>query len=182
MDAPTVLVAFAPGFEEIEAFVPVDLLRRAGAEVTTAGVGSQQVTSSHGVTVVCDTEISQAPVKFDCVVCPGGMPGSVNLAHSWPVMQRLVAASEQGLVCAICAAPAVVLGPAGLLDGHKAVCYPGMESSCPTVQFSDEPVMVDGNVITARGAGCAMEFALAIVSKLFGQEKADEIARNIVLR
>jgi 4-methyl-5(b-hydroxyethyl)-thiazole monophosphate biosynthesis len=180
MSVPKVLVVFAEGFEEIEGLVPVDLLKRAGAQVVMAGVGSREITGSHGIRIVCDIEVSEADSNYDCMVCPGGMPGSVNLAHSWEVMQRVVKVAEHGVVCAICAAPAVVLGPAGLLDGRKAVCYPGQEAACPSVRFSDERVLVDGGVITARGAGCAVEFSLAIIEKLFGKAKADSVSAGII--
>lgn len=180
MPSPKVLVVFAEGFEEIEGLTPVDLLKRAGAEVDTAGVGAREVTGSHGIRITCDMEVSQAAFDYDCIVCPGGMPGSVNLAHSWEVMQRLVQVAEHGVVCAICAAPAVVLGPAGLLDGHKAVCYPGQEAACPAVRFGTERVMTDGNVITARGAGCAVEFSLAIIEKLLGKARADKVSADII--
>lgn len=180
MAVPKVLVVFAEGFEEVEGLTPVDLLRRAGAQVVMAGVGSKEVTSSHGVRITCDVEISEDSNVYDCMICPGGLPGSVNLAHSWDVMQRLIQVSEHGIVCAICAAPAVVLGPAGLLDGHRAVCYPGQEAACPSVKFGTERVVVDGNIITARGAGCAVEFSLAIIEKLFDKATADKIATSIV--
>ncbi len=180
MATPKVLIVFAEGFEEVEGLTPVDLLRRAGAQVVMAGVGSKEVVGAHGIRIVCDVEISEDTDEYDCMVCPGGMPGSVNLAHSWEVMQRLVKVAGHGLVCAICAAPAVVLGPAGLLDGHRAVCYPGQEAACPSVQFGTERVVVDGNVITARGAGCAIEFSLGIIEKLFGKTIADKVSSDII--
>jgi 4-methyl-5(b-hydroxyethyl)-thiazole monophosphate biosynthesis len=180
MGVPKVLVVFAEGFEEIEG-----LFRRSApsrrCESSHGGVGSKEIKGAHGVSVVCDMEVSEAPTDFDCMVCPGGMPGSINLAHSWDVMHRLVELSSRGkLICAICAAPAVVLGPAGLLEGRKAVCYPGQETACPSIEFGAERVVVDGNVVTARGAGCAVEFALAIIGQLFSETVADKIASDIV--
>lgn len=175
-----VIVFLAEGFEEVEAMTPVDVLRRLGASVTIAGVGSQTVKGAHGVSVVCDEVAGEYTEPFDCVICPGGMPGAVNLASSWPVMQTLARTAAAGnLVCAICAAPAVVLGPAGLLEGHQAVCYPGMEAACPDFGFDREHrVVVSGNLITAKGPGCAEEFAFAIGRALFGPEAAQKAARD----
>lgn len=178
-----VLVFLAEGFEEIEALTPIDVLRRAGAEVTVAGVGGLTIRGSHSVSVVCDVAVEDVKGDFDCVICPGGMPGSVNLSASWAVNELTIrTAANGGVVAAICAAPAVVLGPAGLLDGHQAVCFPGMEKAYPEFTFANDRVLVSGNLITARAAGCAMDFALTIVRVLFGQKKNDSLSESLIVR
>lgn len=180
--AKRVLVVLADGFEEVEALTPVDVLTRAGAQCILAGISDLSATSSHNVRVVTDIEIGQADLdSYDAVVLPGGMPGATNLAKSGEVSKRILNHYSRGqIVAAICASPAVVLGPLGILEHHKAVCYPGMESRCPDVHFGSQRVLRDGNVITARGAGCAMEFGLEIVKALFGEKVASEVASSMI--
>lgn len=181
MEKKKVLVCIAPGFEEVEAFTPVDYLRRAGADVTVAGVGCIFVKGSHDIRIETDKEISTVEDEFDMVVCPGGMPGAVNLSKSWEVNKFLVETSAKGgYVAAICASPAVVLGPVGLLEGKKAVCYPGCEKFWPDGNFLTDRVMVDGNIITSRSAGTASEFALTLVELLFGKEEKEELAKAVL--
>ncbi len=177
-----VLVILADGFEEMEALAPIDLLRRAGASVTIAGLGKTEITSSRKVKILCDTQLSDTcPDGWDAVVLPGGMPGASNLAASEDVNARIMNTYNAGkLVCAICASPAVVLAPLGILDGKKAVCYPGMEQGIENVRFCSDKVLRTDNIITARGAGCAQEFALEIVCALYSREKADDLAFKIV--
>lgn len=177
-----VLVILAEGFEETEALTPVDLLKRAGALVTIAGLNSISIKSSHGIHIVCDITLDSASLDaYDAIVLPGGMPGASNLAASDAVTSRVLNVfSKGGLIAAICASPAVVLGPIGVLEGKKAVCYPGCESYSPDTQFLSMHVCRDGNLITARGAGCAFEFGLEIVCYLYGREKADNLALSMV--
>lgn len=177
-----VLVILADGFEELEALSPIDVLRRAGAVVTVAGLDKKEITSSRGVCVVCDTVLNQTSADaWDAVVLPGGMPGALNLHNSNEVSQVVLNVhGNGGLVCAICASPAVVLAPLGVLNGVKACCYPGMESQAPGVEFLQDRVVKDKNIITARGAGCAVEFALAVVSALYGEKKAEQLASSMV--
>ncbi|MDD2232431.1 MAG: DJ-1/PfpI family protein [Sphaerochaetaceae bacterium] len=178
-----VLVFLADGFEEVEAMTPIDVLRRLKAEVIVAGVGSLDICSSHGIHVRCDVLDSDVKGSFDCVVLPGGMPGSVNLAASWPVNEKAIqTAAGGGIVAAICAAPAVVLGPAGLLEGHNAVCNPGMESAFPDFKFTDQRVLVSGTIITAQAAGCAMDFSLAIVEALYGKQEMIQMEKHLIAR
>lgn len=176
--AKKVLVILAEGFEEIEALTPVDLLRRAGALVTIAGLNSLTVKGSHSINVNCDITIHEASLDaYDAVIIPGGMPGSTNLAASDEVTSRVLNTFSKGaLVAAICAAPAVVLGPLGVLEGKNAVCYPGFEKYSPESNFINKQVCRDGNLITARGAGCAFEFGLEIVSYLYDRDTADKLA------
>lgn len=176
-----ILVALAEGFEEIEALAPVDIFRRAGYTVVLAGVGGLEIAGAHGIKVRCDQLIEDVDTGFDAMILPGGGLGAKNLAASWDINEKMLLIANNGsIIAAICAAPAVVLGPAGLLEGHKAVCFPGAESSTPHFEFGTERVCVDGNLITARAAGCAIEFALAVVEKLSGAKVADELADRIL--
>lgn len=185
------LVFLADGFEEVEAITPIDYLRRAGIEVTTCSVGAsavggQMVKGSHGIVVQADTSIGALePLKvtdWDAVLLPGGIPGAPNLAASEAVsalLQNMAAAGK--LVCAICASPAVVLFPLGLLKGRRFTCYPGMETKVKDAIWSEERVVVDGNLITSRGAGTAADWAITIISKLVDKETAKAIAAKVVL-
>ena len=151
------VVFFADGFEEVEALTVCDALMRAGVKVVKAAVGgSLTVTSSHDVKVVCDALVEDIKDEMvDLVFAPGGMPGSSNLAQSWPVNEMIVRHVQDRLVAAICAAPAVVLGPLGLLEGRKATCFPGCEEYAPSVVFSSDGVVEDGNIITAKSVAYA---------------------------
>lgn len=173
-----VAVLLAEGFEEIEAVTPIDLLRRAGVEVVTAGVAGEVVRGSHGITVGTEAGIASLRVDdLDGVVLPGGMPGAANLAASSEVARlvRSMAGSKK-LVAAICAAPAKVLAPMGVLSGRRATCFPGDEVAFSSdVVFSEDRVVRDGNVITSRGAGSAAEFAEEIIRYLVGEEAAREV-------
>ena len=173
----------ANGFEEIEALCPLDLLRRAGIEVKTVGIGSREICGSHGITVktdMLDTEYSDNSPEL--VFLPGGMPGTINLEKSAIVIDTLMRAMINGsLVCAICAAPSI-LGNCGYLKSKKATCYPGFEKYLDGATFTNERVVRDGSIITAKGMGCAAEFALCIVEALLGKEKADEVALSAIIK
>ena len=176
-----IVLFMANGTEEIEALTPVDLLRRAGVEVTVVGVGGKQVTCSHGVTVTCDVADTEwsIPDHLEGVVLPGGMPGTRNLDASSVVNEALnTASSPEKLIAAICAAP-LILGRRGLLEGRKATCFPGFEGELAGAHIVSDPVCHDGNIITARGAGVALPFALGLVSALCGEEKARALAGEI---
>lgn len=177
-----VLVVFAEGFEETEAIAPVDILRRAGAGVVVAGLDSININSSHSIKVTCDCILEDVLEEhWDAIVIPGGLKGAENLAASKDVAKLLLRQNAEGLIIgAICASPALVLGPLGILNNRKAVCYPGMEVECPSVKFSEQRVLRDSNIITSRGMGCAVEFGLELVRALFGSEKADSVADKIV--
>jgi 4-methyl-5(b-hydroxyethyl)-thiazole monophosphate biosynthesis len=175
------LVFLAEGFEEVEAVTPVDFLRRAGIEVTTVAVGNDKtVTGAHGVPVVADKTMADiAGLPYDAVVLPGGMPGSKNLAVSDGVNAVIREAAAKGKpIAAICAAPVVVLAPAGLLAGKKFTCFPGMEKDAADAVWREEPVVVDGNLITSRGAGTAALFALAVIEHLLDKEAAEKIGKS----
>lgn len=177
-----VSIFLAEGFEEVEALTPADLLRRAGVEVTLVSVGDRrEVTGSHGITVVADQMFSDMDfTDMDLLVLPGGMPGTLHLKEFGPLIELLRSFNEKGSkIAAICAAP-TVFGAAGLLEGKKATCYPGMEDGLTGAQFSGERVVVDGNITTSRGLGTAIPFALSLITQLFDQEKAEDIRRSVV--
>ena len=172
----------ANGFEEIEAITPIDLLRRADIEVVLVSVGtSLEVVGSHNVRLLCDVLLSDFVADgFDAFVLPGG-PGHKLLAQNENVLQLMISAHEKNhLVAAICAAPSI-LGALGILHNKRACCFTGFEDklSCKEVVMH-EPVVTDGNVITARGAGAAFVFGLAIVAYFFGKEKADKLAGQTI--
>lgn len=177
---PSVLVVLAHGFEEIEAIVPIDLLRRSGAKVVVAGLDDYLIRGAHNINVQCDVLFSDvADHAFDCIILPGGSKGSENLAASAQVMTKIVSVAQEGIVAAICAAPAVVLGKTGLLEGKTVTGFPGTEALCENLVLSDRGVEVDGNIITAQGVGSATEFALAIIESLFDADERTAIAEQI---
>lgn len=176
-------IFLANGFEELEALAPLDILRRAGLQVQTVGVGGQTITGTHGISVICDTMLENLPQTLpEAVILPGGMPGTTHLDESKTV-RRIVCEvfAQNGLVCAICAAPSV-LGHLGLLRGRQATCFPGFESELDGAALSAEPVCRDGNILTARGAGVAPEFGFAIAAALCGEEKADCLRKSMQCR
>lgn len=177
-----IAVLLADGLEEIEGLTAVDLLRRAGIEVTMVSISEEEkVTGSHQITVIADEIFSKADFsKMDGVVLPGGMPGTTHLMEHEGV-NRVIRefAGQKKLVAAICAAPSV-LGQAGLLQGKKATCYPGFEGQLKGAICSDEQVVQDGDIITSRGMGTAVPFGLAITAYFLGQEKAKELKDSIL--
>ena len=178
------IMLFAEGFEEVEALTVVDLLRRAEIGCDMAAIAdTDTVTGSHGIAVRTDTTLANVDCAgYDAILLPGGQPGTRNLAADARVTAALQAAHAAGkLTAAICAAP-TVLAKAGLLDGRRAVCYPGMEDQLTGRCGGDGPVEVDGTVITSRGVGTAIPFALAIVEYFAGAQKAHELAHAIVFR
>lgn len=175
-----VAVFLAMGFEEIEALATVDILRRADLNVVTVGVGGRAIRGSHGIVVAADIEDTQAADEgLEAVILPGGMPGTLNLEHSFVVQHFIKTAVERKLpVCAICAAPSI-LGHLGMLDGRQAVCFPGYEQELTGAEIISSPVVKDGQFITARGAGAAIEFGLQIVEELISEECAEKIRASM---
>lgn len=174
----------AEGFEEVEALTPLDLLRRAGADVRAVSVdGASVVTGSHGIGVQADLGIGELDAdSLEGAILPGGMPGAQHLCDSAAVRELTLACHRAGkLVAAICAAPAVALLPFGVLDCRKATGYPAYQKELGG-HYQDTDVAVDGHVITSRGVGTAIPFALGIIEHLFGAKRASEIAREIVFR
>ena len=180
----TAIVILAEGFEEVEAIAPIDVLRRAGVRVTLVGVNSLLVKSSRAIEVQAEALLTNIQDLFDVVILPGGLSGATNLAKSEEVSKFVRKMNAAGkLVAAICAAPALVLAPLGILDGKKATCYPGCESdfSNKTVH-SKERVVVDGNIITSQGPGTALEFALEIAARLAGKEMSDTVCSKMLIK
>lgn len=174
-------VFLAQGFEEMEAVVTVDMLRRAKLPVTTVGVGGNIITGSHGIPVLCDAEDTQVCPGEDCqaVILPGGLPGTKNLEQSETVQAFLqYALRQERYVCAICAAPSI-LGRAGYLQGKNAVCFPGYEAALTGAAVGAQPACRDGNIITGRSAGTAVEFAAEIITAFCGREQANAIKESM---
>lgn len=181
-----VAVFFAPGFEELEALAPVDVLCRAGVEVCTVGVGGRTVAGAHGVSVECDREAGPAFLEqldqLEMVVLPGGMPGAQNLEDSPQVAAVLGEAARRGLwIGAICAAP-FVLGHRGLLRGKRVTCYPGYETELTGAVYTGAAVEEDGRLITANGPGAALPFALRLAAALRGEAVAASLAEAMQWR
>ncbi len=179
----TSFVFFADGFEEIEALTCVDVLRRAGMPVTTVSINpGREVTGAHGVPVLADSLFDENDYSdAEWLILPGGIPGAPNLASHEALCQVLCDQDERGgHLAAICASPAVVLGSLGLLQGRDAVCYPGLESSVEGVKWGEDPVIVDGNLVTGNGPAAATPFALAIVEQSLGYDKAAEVAAGML--
>lgn len=165
----------AEGFEESEAIIPTDILRRAGLSVKTVGVGKKTVTGSHGIPIVCDITAENANTDMlEAIILPGGMPGTLNLEKDLYV-QRIIdfAAQNEILICAICAAPSI-LGHKGLLNGKTATCYSGFEKDLTGACTLQTAVVKDGNFITANGPGAAFKFGFEIVTALTGNGKKSE--------
>lgn len=178
-------VFFATGFEEVEALTVVDLLRRAGIETVCVSVGNEEhVTGSHDITVKMDTKLDRLDFRLlDVLVCPGGMPGTKNLEACEWLIKNIRASYENGkYIAAICAAPSI-FAHMGLLQGRKACIYPGMEDELyqnGASVYQDGNVVKSGTIITSRGVGTAIPFALEIVAALLDRETADGLARSIV--
>ena len=173
----------ADGFEEVEALTTVDVLRRAGMNVEIISVTPDEiVTGAHQIQVLCDRNIVNCDF-FDAelLVLPGGMPGADTLDKCDDLRRILLRfAAEKKPIAAICAAP-MVLGHLGILKGRKATCYPSFESHLEGAEYTARMVEVDGNIITGRGPGAAMEFSLAIVEQLRGADKAKELREAMIV-
>jgi protein deglycase len=179
-----IMVSVADGSEELEAVAIVDVLRRAGAQVTIASVDGLEISGSKGVRLIADRLAAECVDDvYDLIVLPGGMPGSAHLRDSEPLIRMIRRqAQENRLYGAICAAPAVVLHPHGLVDKRRVACHPDFGHLIKNAELTSDAVVVDGNVITGRGAGTAIEFSLALVELLFDREKAREVARGMAFR
>ena len=176
-----IAVLLAEGFEEIEALTPVEMLRRAGLEVLTVGISSKTTVGAHGISVICDKLPEEIDLKkISTVILPGGMPGSLNLDAS-PFTDKILESvnAHGGRIAAICAAP-LVLGRRGLLRGKRATCYPGFENELAGATVTNESVVTDGNITTARGMGVALEFSKELISLLVTKEKAEELSSAIM--
>ena len=178
-------VFLADGFEEIEALATVDLLRRAGIHVETVSINpTLAVRGAHDIEVAADIMLSDCPEGARMYIVPGGMPGAKNLADNPKVCQILTAQHEAGgKIAAICAAPAVVLAPLGIINEYEATCYPGFEEGVTAggAHHKNQRVVVDRNIITANGPSSAVPFALTIIEAIKGQDAADKVAAGILL-
>ncbi len=179
-----VYVLLGTGFEETEAIAPIDLLRRAGVKVLTVGINGKTVYGGHGIGIEADITLDQMDLTdLDMIVLPGGLGGVASIRASQEAMDAVNFAYHNGkYVAAICAGP-TVLADLHITDGRKATCYPGCEDAMGTAHMIPNAAAVtDGKVITGTSAGCAVPFGLALVAALKGQQAADTIAQQIVIR
>lgn len=179
-----IYVYLANGFEETEALAPVDFFKRAGIEVVLVGVGCDVICGAHGIKVCADITEDKAELNDNLqgIVLPGGMPGAENLNNS-PYVQKAIdyCAENDRIIAAICAAP-FILGRKGLLKGKNATCFPGFEGELVGANLVEAGVIIDGEIVTAMGAGVAWEFGAAISSIIVGEEKVLQILRGIQWR
>jgi 4-methyl-5(b-hydroxyethyl)-thiazole monophosphate biosynthesis len=184
------IVLLADGFEDVEAITPIDYLKRADIDVVTASISGDRTVTSRwgGIKLIADTTLAELTggeqSEWDAVIVPGGLPGAENIAASKEACELITKmAAGNKLVCAICASPVVVLAPLGLLEGKKYTCYPGLEASALKAGgiWSDETVVVDGNIITSRAAGTSGHFAVAIIANLLDAGAGKKIADAVLL-
>lgn len=176
-----IAVTLANGFEEIEAVVPIDILKRAGFDVELLYIEGKKVAGAHGLSIEAEKAVEDAdPDSYAAVICPGGMPGAQTLMDNPSVIKLVKRVYEKGgHVAAICAAPRVLFA-AGVLADTKATCFPGTEALFDAgVIYSDEPLVVDGRVITAKGAGVAFEFGYKIIELLKGKELSEKVEKTM---
>ena len=179
-----VYVLLGTGFEETEAIVPIDLLRRAGVEVQTVGINGPTVYGGHGIGIATDISLPEMDLtKLEMIVLPGGLGGVASIRASQAALDAVAFAYENdNFVAAICAGP-TVLADLHITDGKRATCYPGCETGMGTaIMAENAPCVTDGKLITGTSAGCAVPFGLALIEALKGREAADAIARQIVIR
>ena len=178
------LVILADGFEEIEAFTVIDILRRADISVAAAGLSKKEIKAAHNVTVIADKILTETDINYDALILPGGMPGSSNLAEA-DIVKKIILSMHKNnkIIAAICAAPALVLAPLSLLNNKKATCYKNMETHFEkSTSFSSQNVVVDSNIITSRGPATAAEFAFTITELLTGKEKRSQIETGMLFK
>jgi 4-methyl-5(b-hydroxyethyl)-thiazole monophosphate biosynthesis len=178
---PKALVILSPGFEEVEAITIIDLLRRASVDVTTGGLKGEMITGSHDIPVKAYTELSKTDHKnFDVLILPGGQPGSNNMKKEPMILNWLQERNEnKQLIGAICAAP-TVLHAAGITDNVKLTSFPAEKATFDKSDYLEEKVVKDGHIITSRGVGTAIDFALALIAELVDQTTSDDIKKRIV--
>jgi len=173
-----VLIILADGFEEIEAVAPIDLLKRAGIEVIMAGLGKKEVCGSHGIKIVADEIFDKSNENFDAVILPGG-PGHQNLMNDDDVLELVKNFYKSDkLCCAICAAPKI-FDKAGILANKNYTCFPSSQKEIKSGNYIDEDFVADGNVVTSKAAGTAVDFAFAVIKKLLGEAAAFSVIDNI---
>jgi len=179
-----VITVLAPGFEEVEALTPIDILRRVGAEVTVAGTIEGPIEGRSRIRVVPDTVLDEALASkdYDMAVLPGGAPGTENLGKNPHVKALIERLNSKGRILAAICAATTILSAAGLTKGRKVTGHPSVWGKLDAAEVADERVVVDGNIITSQGPGTAMEFAFALVEALYGAEKVEEINRGVLAR
>ena len=179
-----VYLLLGTGFEETEAIAPLDLLRRAGVAITTVGINGKVVYGGHGIGIEADLELGQMDLTtLEMIILPGGLGGVASIKANEKAMNAVRFAYENGkYVAAICAGP-TILAQLGITDGKNATCYPGCESQMgSTIIHENAAAITDGKIITGTSAGCAIPFGLQLITALKGQEAADAIAKQIVIR
>lgn len=179
-----VYVLLGTGFEETEAIAPIDLLRRAGVQVLTVGIGGKTIYGGHGIGVEADITLEEMDLTdLEMIVLPGGLGGVASIRASKEAMAAVSFAAENGrYVAAICAGP-TVLADLGITDGRKVTCYPGCEENMGSAEYiTNRACMQDGNVITGTSAGCAIPFGLKLIAALKGESAAKTVAEQIVIR
>ena len=178
-----VYMLLGTGFEETEAIAPLDLLRRAGVETQTVGLNGKVIYGSHGIGVEADIEISQMDLtKLEMIILPGGLGGVASIRSCKAAMEAVRFAHENDkYTAAICAGP-TVLADLGIPNGKNATCYPGCEGQMGSANMVEAAAVTDGKLITGTSAGCAVSFGLALIAVLKGQEEADRIEKQIVIR
>lgn len=178
-----VYMLLGTGFEETEAVAPLDLLRRAGVNIATVGINGKTVYGSHGIGIEADLELGQMDLtNLEMIILPGGLGGVASIKASEAALDAVRFAWENGrYVAAICAGP-TVLAQLGITDGKKATCFPGCAEQMGNAVLLTQAAVTDGTVITGTSAGCAIPFGLALIAALKGQEAADAIEKQIVIR
>lgn len=176
-----VLVILAPGFEEIEAITVIDILRRANIETTVAGLNDELTTGSHQLSIKCNTILAGInQQEFSHLILPGGQPGTKNLRNDSRVLELITNFyHQQKVIAAICAAP-TVLQAAGILEGKKVTSYPAERQNLSSVHYSEDKVVIDKNIITSRGVGTAIDFALTVVENITSSDMRKIIAEKIL--
>lgn len=179
-----VYVFLANGFEEVEALTPIDCLRRSGIEVITVGIGGEYVTSSHNIVIKADITEDKVVLSKDIqmIICPGGMPGTLNLEKSETVQRAIDFCVENDIyVACICAAP-IILGHKGLLKGETACCYQGFEKDLLGANVVFDNVVVSNKFVTSRGMGVALEFGAKLVELLISKEKSQQLLDSVMFK
>lgn len=173
------VIILADGFEEIEAVTPIDILRRCEVKVTVAGLTTPIVKGSRDISIQTDCLIGEIPDDFDMLILPGGARGAKNLASSTILVDLIISQNnKKKYIAAICAAPALVLNPTGILSNKKATGHPDHEKDFnPDVTYLTDNVVIDGKIITSRGAGTAFDFALTLGEILAGKEVAEKVCK-----
>ncbi len=176
-----VYVLLGQGFEEVEALAPVDILRRGGVEVKTAGIGGKRIVGGHGIVVEADVTVEEIDdAALEMIVLPGGLGGVKSIEDSRSAMEKIqIAWAEEKFVCAICAAP-TVLEKLGITAGKTVTCYPDMAVKMPSAHMTDAPVTQDGKLICGQAAGSAMEFGFTLLATLKGEACAQAVRKAMV--